>query len=208
MCFYSNQFLIKKNASTKSMNKGEKMLDKDIQKVLVTAEEIKEATKRLGEQLTKDYEGKEVVVVGILRGAALFMADIIREMDTYLEIDFMDVSSYGEAFVSSGEVKILKDLDTPAEGRHFLIVEDIIDTGRTLRYIVDLLKYRKAASVKVCTLLDKPERRLVKDLTADYVGIQVPNEFVVGYGLDYKQKYRNLPYVGVLKPEIYEETAE
>lgn len=190
------------------MNKGEKMLDKDIQKVLVTAEEIKEATKRLGEQLTKDYEGKEVVVVGILRGAALFMADIIREMDTYLEIDFMDVSSYGEAFVSSGEVKILKDLDTPAEGRHFLIVEDIIDTGRTLRYIVDLLKYRKAASVKVCTLLDKPERRLVKDLTADYVGIQVPNEFVVGYGLDYKQKYRNLPYVGVLKPEIYEETAE
>ena len=179
------------------------MLEKDILKVLVTKEQIDEAVKRLGEVLTRDYQDKEVVVVGILRGAALFMADIIRAMDCYLEIDFMDVSSYGEAFESSGEVKIVKDLDTRVEGRDILIVEDIIDTGQTLKYIVDLLHYRKANSVKVCTLLDKKERR-VNDMEADYVGLELPNEFVVGYGLDYKQHYRNLPYIGVLSPEVYE----
>lgn len=178
------------------------MLEKDIKEVLVTREQIQEAVERLGKVLTEDYQGKDVVVVGILRGAAMFMADIVRAMDCYLEIDFMDVSSYGEAFESSGEVKILKDLDTRVAGRHILIVEDIIDTGRTLKYIVDLLKYRQAASVKVCTLLDKPERR-VNDMEADYIGLEVPNEFVVGYGLDYKQKYRNLPYIGVLDPSVY-----
>lgn len=181
------------------------MLDKDIERVLVSKEEIQEAVDRLGKELTRDYQGKQVVVVGILKGAAIFMADIIRSMDVYLDIDFMDVSSYGDAFESSGEVKIIKDLDTRLEGRHVLVVEDIIDTGRTLSYLVDLFKYRKAASVKVCTLLDKPERRVVKDLVPDYVGLEVPNEFVVGYGLDYLQKYRNLPYIGVLKPEIYQE---
>lgn len=181
------------------------MLDKDIERVLVSKEEIQAAVDRLGKELTRDYQGKEVVVVGILKGAAIFMADIIRSMDVYLDIDFMDVSSYGDAFESSGEVKIIKDLDTRLEGRHVLVVEDIIDTGRTLSYLVDLFKYRKAASVKVCTLLDKPERRVVKDLVPDYVGLEVPNEFVVGYGLDYLQKYRNLPYIGVLKPEIYQE---
>lgn len=181
------------------------MLDKDIERVLVSKEEIQEAVDRLGKELTRDYQGKQVVVVGILKGAAVFMADIIRSMDVYLDIDFMDVSSYGDAFESSGEVKIIKDLDTRLEGRHVLVVEDIIDTGRTLSYLVDLFKYRKAASVKVCTLLDKPERRVVKDLVPDYVGLEVPNEFVVGYGLDYLQKYRNLPYIGVLKPEIYQE---
>ena len=181
------------------------MLDKDIERVLVSKEEIQEAVDRRGKELTRDYQGKQVVVVGILKGAAIFMADIIRSMDVYLDIDFMDVSSYGDAFESSGEVKIIKDLDTRLESRHVLVVEDIIDTGRTLSYLVDLFKYRKAASVKVCTLLDKPERRVVKDLVPDYVGLEVPNEFVVGYGLDYLQEYRNLPYIGVLKPEIYQE---
>lgn len=179
------------------------MLEQDIERVVISREEIKAACEKLGKQLTEDYQGKDVLVVGILRGAALFMMDIIREMDCHLEMDFMDVSSYHGGTSSSGEVKIIKDLDSRVEGRHILIVEDIIDTGRTLRYIIDLLKYRKAASVKVCALTDKPEGRLVKDVKADYVGIEVPNEFLVGYGLDYEQKYRNLPYIGVLKPEIY-----
>lgn len=179
------------------------MLEKDILKVLVTQEEIAEAVARLGKTLTEDYKDKEVVVVGILRGAAIFMADIIRAMDCYLTIDFMDVSSYGEALQSSGEVKIVKDLDTRVEGKDILIVEDIIDTGQTLKYIVDLLHYRKANSVKVCTLLDKKERR-VNNMEADYVGLDIPNKFVVGYGLDYKQEYRNLPYIGVLSPAVYE----
>lgn len=179
------------------------MLEKDILKVLVTQEEIAEAVARLGKTLTEDYKDKEVVVVGILRGAAIFMADIIRAMDCYLTIDFMDVSSYGEALQSSGEVKIVKDLDTRVEGKDILIVEDIIDTGQTLKYIGDLLHYRKANSVKVCTLLDKKERR-VNNMEADYVGLDIPNEFVVGYGLDYKQEYRNLPYIGVLSPAVYE----
>ena len=179
------------------------MLEKDILKVLVTQEEIAEAVARLGKTLTEDYKDKEVVVVGILRGAAIFMADIIRAMDCYLTIDFMDVSSYGEDFQSSGEVKIVKDLDTRVEGKDILIVEDIIDTGQTLKYLVDLLHYRKANSVKVCTLLDKKERR-VNNMEADYVGLDIPNEFVVGYGLDYKQEYRNLPYIGVLSPAVYE----
>lgn len=180
------------------------MLHEDIKEILVSEEEIQQTVRQLGEQLTEDYKGQEVVVIGILRGASIFMADIIRSMDVYLEIDFMDVSSYGKEFESSGEIKIIKDLDTHLEGRHVLVVEDIIDTGRTLNHLVNLFKYRQAASVKVCTLLDKPARRVMKDIIPDYVGVEVPDEFVVGYGLDYDQKYRNLPYIGVLKPEIYE----
>lgn len=180
------------------------MIHDDIEKILVTQDEIKAAVAGLGKALTEVYQGKEVVVIGILRGASIFMADIIRAMDVYLEIDFMAVSSYGDATESSGQVKILKDLDTHLEGRHVLVVEDIIDTGRTLNHLVNLFKYRKAASVKVCTLLDKPARRVVKDIVPDFVGLEVPDEFVVGYGLDYEQKYRNLPYIGVLKPAIYE----
>lgn len=180
------------------------MLEKDIERVLVTQEELQEKIKELGAQITKDYEGEELLVIGILRGSVLFMTDLIKAIDLYMEIDFMDVSSYGEATTSSGEVKILKDLESPVEGRHLLIVEDIIDTGRTLRYLMDLLKYRNAASVKVITLLDKPSRRVIKNVEPDYTGFEVPNEFVVGYGLDFKQHYRNLPYIGVLKPEIYE----
>ncbi|MBL1230674.1 hypoxanthine phosphoribosyltransferase [Enterococcus sp. BWB1-3] len=179
------------------------MLDKDIKSVLITREQIIEKTAELGKRLTEDYKDKSPLVVGILKGAVPFLADVIREIDTNLEMDFMDVSSYGNAAVSSGEVKIIKDLDTNVEGRHILIVEDIIDSGRTLAYLVDLFKYRKAASVKIVTFLDKPEGRVV-DIEADYVGFNIPNEFVVGYGLDYAEAYRNLPYVGVLKPEVYE----
>lgn len=179
------------------------MLEKDIEKVLITREEIQKRSAELGAELTKEYADKNPLVVGILKGAIPFMADIVREIDTYLELDFMDVSSYGNQMVSSGEVKILKDLDINVEGRDLLIVEDIIDSGRTLGYLVDLFKYRKANSVKIVTLLDKPEGRVV-DITADYVGFNVPNEFVVGYGLDYAEAYRNLPYVGVLKPEVYQ----
>ncbi|WP_086314342.1 hypoxanthine-guanine phosphoribosyltransferase [Enterococcus sp. 7F3_DIV0205] len=179
------------------------MLENDIKQVLITKEQILEKSVELGKQLTEDYKGKNPLVIGILKGAIPFMADITRCIDTHLEMDFMAVSSYGNATVSSGEVKIIKDLDTNVEGRDILIVEDIIDSGRTLAYLVDLFKYRKAASVKIVTLLDKPEGRVV-DIVADYVGFDVPNEFVVGYGLDYAEAYRNLPYVGVLKPEIYE----
>ncbi|CAM3345690.1 hypoxanthine phosphoribosyltransferase [Vagococcus sp. PNs007] len=179
------------------------MLEKDIERTLYSREQIEEVTKRLGKEITKDYADKEPLVVGILKGAVPFMAELVSEIDVYLEMDFMDVSSYGDALVSSGEVKIVKDLDTNVEGRDILIVEDIIDSGRTLKYLVELFKYRKAKSVKLVTLLDKPEGRMV-EIAPDYFGFHVPNEFVVGYGLDYKNKYRNLPFVGVLKPEIYE----
>ncbi|MGG5317518.1 hypoxanthine phosphoribosyltransferase [Enterococcus sp. AZ072] len=179
------------------------MQGKDIERVLIDRAEIQQRCAELGKELTKDYVDKNPLVVGILKGAVPFMADIVREIDTYLELDFMDVSSYGNQTVSSGEVKIIKDLDTNVEGRDLLIVEDIIDSGRTLHYLVELFKYRKAKSVKIVTLLDKPEGRIV-DIEADYIGFNVPNEFVVGYGLDYAEIYRNLPYVGILKPEVYQ----
>ncbi|WP_057828157.1 hypoxanthine phosphoribosyltransferase [Liquorilactobacillus cacaonum] len=178
-------------------------MNEDIKEILYSKSQIKEVSKQIGKKLTADYLDKKPLVICVLKGAVLFMADIIREIDTYAEIDFMDVSSYGDGTVSSGEVKILKDLDVPVEGREILIIEDIIDTGKTLQCLVDLLKHRKAKTVKICTLLDKPERR-VEGVVPDYVGFQVPNEFVVGYGLDYQGMYRNLPYVGILKPEIYE----
>lgn len=180
------------------------MRHKDIEKVLVTREEIATAVKKLGQEITADYGDKEIVVIGILRGAAVFMTDIIREIDLYMDIDFMSVSSYGDGTESTGQVKIIKDLDTNVRDKHILIVEDIIDTGRTLKHLVELFEYRQAASIKIATLLDKPERRIMKDIMPDYVGIEIPNEFVVGYGLDFQQKYRNLPYIGVLKPEVYQ----
>lgn len=183
------------------------MLEKDILEILITQEQIQEKTQELGKILTKDYEGKTPLVVGILKGAVPFMADIIRACDMPMEIDFMDVSSYGRETYSSGEVKILKDLDTNVAGRDILIVEDIIDTGLTLSYLVDLFKYRQAKSVKIVTLLDKPSGR-TKAITADYIGFKVPGEFVVGYGLDYIEEYRNLPYVGILKPEVYEDESK
>ena len=178
-------------------------MNNDIKAVLYSKEQIDEVARNLGERITKDFEGKNPLVICVLKGAVFFMADIVRQIDTCCELVFMDVSSYGNNTVSSGEVKIIKDLDVSVKGRNVLIVEDIIDTGRTLASLVELLKSRDAASVKICTLLDKPDRR-VKTVKPDYVGFEVPNEFVVGYGLDFQGHYRNLPYVGILKPEIYE----
>lgn len=178
------------------------MLNKDIEKVLYTEEQLQEKIKELGADLTTEYQDKFPLAIGVLKGAMPFMADLLKRMDVHLEMDFMDVSSYGNSTVSSGEVKIVKDLNTKVEGRDILILEDIIDSGLTLSYLVDLFKYRKAKSIKIVTLLDKPTGRKA-DIKADYVGFIVPDEFVVGYGLDYAERYRNLPYIGVLKPEIY-----
>lgn len=179
------------------------MLHPDIKEVLYSEEEIAKVTKDLGAVLTEEYKDKYPLVIGILKGAVMFMTDLSRAMDCDLELDFMDVSSYGAGMESSGDVKIIKDLDTTVEGRDVLIVEDIIDTGRTLSYLIEIFRYRKAKSIKIVTLLDKKERRAV-DLEADWVGIEVPNEFVVGYGLDYIERHRNLPYIGVLKEEVYQ----
>jgi hypoxanthine phosphoribosyltransferase len=174
----------------------------DIEKILISELEIQEKTTELAAQLTEEYKNEFPLAIGVLKGAMPFMADLLKRMDCYLEMDFMDVSSYGNTTVSSGEVKILKDLDTSVEGRNLLIIEDIIDSGLTLSYLVELFRYRKAKSIKIVTLLDKPTGRKV-DIAADYVGFKVPDAFVVGYGLDYAEKYRNLPYIGVLKPEVY-----
>lgn len=174
----------------------------DIQEVLYSEEQISQKVKELGERLTKDFEGRNPLVICVLKGAFIFMSDLVKEIKVPLEIDFMAVSSYGQSTVSSGVVRILKDLDTSVEGRDVLIVEDIIDSGLTLSYLIDVLHHRNAKSVTVCTLFDKPARRKV-DLAPDYKGYTLPDEFVVGYGLDYAEKYRNLPYIGILKPEIY-----
>jgi hypoxanthine phosphoribosyltransferase len=181
---------------------GTRIMKRDIEKVLISEEQLQEKTRELAGVLTEEYKDRFPLAIGVLKGAMPFMADLLKRIDTYLEMDFMDVSSYGNSTVSSGEVKILKDLDTSVEGRDILIIEDIIDSGLTLSYLVELFRYRKAKSIKIVTLLDKPTGRKV-DLKADYVGFIVPDEFVVGYGLDYAEKYRNLPYIGVLKPEIY-----
>ena len=177
-------------------------MDTAIKEVLISEEEIQEKTKELGTILAEEYKDKNPLVVGILKGALPFMADLMKQMPILLEYDMMDVSSYGTALTSSGEVKIVKDLDISIEGRHVIIVEDIIDTGRTLKYLQDILNRRNAASVKIATLLDKPSGR-VTDLNVDWKCFDIPDEFVVGYGLDYRENYRNLPYIGILKPEIY-----
>jgi hypoxanthine phosphoribosyltransferase len=177
-------------------------MHEDIREILITEEAIRNKVRELGRQLTEDYRGKNPLCICVLKGAALFMTDLVRQMDIPLEMDFMAVSSYGASTVSSGVVRIIKDLDTSVEGRHVLVVEDIIDSGLTLSYLLDLLRQRNAASIKVVTLLDKPHRRTV-NLTPDYCGFTVPDAFVVGYGLDYAEKYRNLPYIGILKEEVY-----
>ncbi|MCE4957955.1 hypoxanthine phosphoribosyltransferase [Macrococcoides caseolyticum] len=174
----------------------------DIESVVLTKEQIEAACERLGKEITKDYDGKFPLCVGILKGSILFMADLIKHIDTHVEIEFMDVSSYHGGTESTGEVKILKDLDVSVEGRDIIIIEDILETGTTLNAIIDLLKYRKAKSIEIVTLLDKPMRRKV-DIEAKYVGEKIPDDFVVGYGLDYQEKYRNLPYIGLLKEEVY-----
>ena len=177
-------------------------MDIAIKEVLISEEEIQEKTKELGALLSEQYKDKNPLIVGILKGALPFMADLIKQMPILLEYDMMDVSSYGSALTSSGEVKIVKDLDASIEGRHVIIVEDIIDTGRTLKYIQDMLMRRNAKSVKIATLLDKPSGRVI-NLDVDWKCFDIPDEFVVGYGLDYRENYRNLPYIGILKPEIY-----
>jgi len=173
-----------------------------IAKILLTPEQIQQRVKELGAQITEDYRGQKLLVLGILKGAVPFMADLIREIKIPITYDFMAVSSYGSSTSSSGVVRILKDLERSVEGIHILIVEDIVDTGLTLKYIKENLLARNPASVKVATLLDKPSRRQV-NVVPDYNGFTIPDEFVVGYGLDYDEEYRNLPYIGVLKPEAY-----
>ncbi|MFC4303143.1 hypoxanthine phosphoribosyltransferase [Cohnella boryungensis] len=174
----------------------------DIQEVLYSQEAIHQKVTELGAAISRDYEGRNPLVICVLKGAFIFMADLSKNISIPIELDFMAVSSYGNSTRSSGEVKIVKDLDVSVDGRDVLIVEDIIDSGLTLSYLIDVLERRNALSVNVVALFDKPGRRTV-DLNADYTGFTIPDAFVVGYGLDYAEKYRNLPYVGVLKPEIY-----
>ena len=174
----------------------------DVKTVLVSEEQLKAKVAELGAQISRDYAGKNLVLVSILKGSVVFMADLMRAVSIPCNIDFMVVSSYGGSNITSGLVKIIKDLDGDLSGKDVLIVEDILDTGVTLSNLVPMLKMRNPNSVKICTILDKPSRRKA-DIQPDYEGFQVPDEFVVGYGLDYDEKYRNLPYVGVLKPEVY-----
>ena len=176
---------------------------KDVERILITSEEIGARVRELGQQITNDYAGQEILMIGVLRGAVIFMADLARSIKRPMDIDFMAITGYGLSTNSSGLVRIIKDLDEVVEGRHILIIEDIIDSGLTLKYLVDNIKSRKPASVRICTLLSKPDRRKV-NVTVDYNGFIIPDHFVVGYGLDYAGKYRNLPFIGVLKPEIYQ----
>lgn len=178
-------------------------MEKDIKKVLVSETEIRERVAEMGAQITADYEGKDLLLVGILKGSVVFMADLMRQIKTPLQIDFCSVSSYGLGTETGGEIKIRKDLDADIKGRHVLIVEDIIDTGVTLFHLQKLLADRGAASVEIATLLSKPSRR-IKNIPVKYIGFIIPDEFVVGYGLDFAENYRMLPYVGVLHPECYE----
>jgi hypoxanthine phosphoribosyltransferase len=177
-------------------------MHEDVLKVLLSEQEIADKVAEMGKQISEDYKGGNLMLVTVLKGAVVFLADIMRKIDIHAEIDFMVVSSYGAGVKSSGVVKIIKDLDVALEGKDILIIEDILDSGLTLNYIKELLQSRNPASIKIAALLDKPSRRKV-DLQADYVGFVVPDEFVIGYGLDFDEKYRNLPYIGVLKPEVY-----
>lgn len=178
-------------------------MNKDIKEILISEEQLKKKVAELGAKITEDYKGKDLLLVCVLKGAAIFVSDLMRDIDLPLDIDFMAISSYGSNTKSSGVVRILKDLNASIEGRHVLIVEDIIDSGLTLSYMIENLKSRGPASVEICTILDKPDRRVV-DLEIKYTGFKVPDEFVVGYGLDYDEKYRNLPYIAILKEEIYQ----
>ncbi len=167
--------------------------------VLLTEEQVNKRIAELGKQISEDYKGRTIHMICILKGGAPFMCELAKRITTDVSLDFMSVSSYGGGTNSSGIVKIVKDLDEPLEGKDVIIVEDIIDSGRTLSHLLEIFKKRNPSSIKICTLLDKPERRVVKDVNVDYVGFKVPDEFVVGYGLDYNQKYRNLPYIGIVK---------
>ena len=176
----------------------------DIEKVYYSEETLHNIVAELGRKISEDYKDKNLLLVSVLKGSVVFMADLMREITVPCEIDFMCVSSYQSGTTSTGAVKIIKDLDINLEGKDVLVVEDILDSGRTLSYLKSVLMTRNPRSFRICTLLDKPERRVVPDLIADYSGAEVPDEFVVGYGLDYNDYYRNLPFIGVLKPEVYE----
>jgi len=180
---------------------GFEEMHQDIDKILLSQKEIEEKSVELAEQLKVDYADKNPILLGLLKGSTMFMADLMKSLDIDLQIDFMDVSSYDGA-ASTGDVKIVKDLDVSVRGRHVIIAEDIVDTGRTLEKVIEFLKNRGAASVEMVTLLDKPEARIAP-IAAKYVGFTIPKAFVVGYGLDYNEKYRNLPYIGILKESIY-----
>lgn len=181
-------------------------MERDVERVLISCEELKQICKDLGQQITRDYSGKKLLVVSVLKGAVVFMADLLREIKCDCIIDFIAVSSYSGT-KTTGVVKFKKDLDIDPDGMDILIVEDILDSGITLSYLSGVLMGRNANSIKICTLLDKPANRKA-DVKADYVGKVIPDEFVIGYGLDYNEKYRNLPYIGILKPSVYEQKGE
>lgn len=174
----------------------------DIERVLISEEELQKRIGELGQQLAKDYDGKDPIFVGVLKGVVNFFTDMVRATPIRCQYEFMAVSSYGGGTSTSGNVKMLKDVSCNIKGRHVVILEDIIDSGLTLKFVAEHLRSMEPASLKICALLDKPERRKV-DIFADYVGFTIPNEFVVGFGLDYQEFYRNLPFIGVLKPEVY-----
>ena len=184
--------------------KREKKMHSDVGSILFSEEQIAEAVKALGKRITADHAGKSPVIIGILKGSFIFMSDLVRNIDLDCELDFMIAKSYGNAAVSSGKVRVLKDIDTDIAGRDVIIVEDILDTARTLAAVKEILMERNPASIQICTLLDKVTTKKVSDLRADYKCFDVGDEFVVGYGLDYAERYRNLKYIGVLKREIYE----
>ena len=177
-------------------------MHKDVKEILFSEEQLKERVAQIAAQIDRDYAGKELMLVSVLRGSFIFMADLVRAITVPCKVDFMAVSSYGSGTVSSGQVQITKDLSEDITGRHLLVVEDILDSGNTLSYLLEVLRARKPASIRLCTLLDKPERR-VKPVHLDYTGFTIPDAFVVGYGLDYDEYYRNLPYIGVLRPSVY-----
>ena len=183
------------------------MLDQDIERVLLSQAQLQQRVAELGAEIDRDYRGKEPLLISVLRGSFIFMADLMRNITLPCTVDFMAVSSYGKDTTSSGQVKIVKDLTDSIEGQDILVVEDILDSGNTLYYLLQLLQARHPASVRLCTLLDKPSRR-VKPVKVDYTGFAIPDEFVVGYGLDYAERYRNLPYIGVLRPSVYGKQTE
>lgn len=178
------------------------MLEQDIQEILFTEEQLKSRVNEIARQIEADYAGREIMLISVLRGSFIFMADLCRAIRLPCTLDFMSVSSYGAGTTSSGQVQITKDLSEDITGRHVIVVEDILDSGNTLSYLLNILEHRHPASVRLCTLLDKPERR-TKPVDLHYRGFTIPDAFVVGYGLDYAEKYRNLPYIGILKPEVY-----
>ena len=170
-------------------------------RVLIDEVRVDKRIRELGEQISQDYDGKKIHLICVLKGGVFFLCELAKRITVPVSLDFMSVSSYGAGTSSSGVVKIVKDLDEPLEGEHVIVVEDIIDSGRTLSYLLEILRKRHPASIRLCTLLDKPDRRVVDNVQVDYCGFQIPDEFVVGYGLDYAQQYRNLPYIGVVETE-------